>query len=318
MEQQPAKIDVTRQALYEQIWSMPVSKACRTYGLSDVGIAKICARWNIPRPPRGYWAKLRNGKSTRRTRLPPIEQGNPVIFSYVLGQHSPEENVHHPPTEADRQRDLERKKENQILVGENLIDPHPLVALTERSIRSARTDESGIVRPRAKGCLDLAVSPASIDRSLRILDAILKALDRRGIPVTVAKSGNPRIQTQVLDETIGFRLAEETKRQEREPTAAEKKRGRMASPISQLVYLSPTIRVGAGWEISTRDYGWIWRSPSMVRSSPSSRRAAPQWIRRRTGPRRRVGKARTCPCRKTKARVGGNAAPAEGSRATAS
>jgi hypothetical protein len=80
-----------------------------------------------------------------------------------------------------------------------------------------------MVMPRAKGCLDLAVSPASIDRSLRILDAILKALDRRGIPVSVVKSGNPRIQTKVLDETIGFRLAEETKRQERGPTAAKKK-----------------------------------------------------------------------------------------------
>ena len=34
-------IKVTRQELYEQIWSMPVSRACRIYGLSDVGLAKI-------------------------------------------------------------------------------------------------------------------------------------------------------------------------------------------------------------------------------------------------------------------------------------
>ena len=35
-------IRVTRQDLYDQIWARPISKVSLTYGLSDVGLAKIC------------------------------------------------------------------------------------------------------------------------------------------------------------------------------------------------------------------------------------------------------------------------------------
>jgi len=36
---------------------MPVAKVAESFGLSDVGLAKICGRHRVPVPPRGYWAK---------------------------------------------------------------------------------------------------------------------------------------------------------------------------------------------------------------------------------------------------------------------
>src|SRR5262249_39176798 len=112
---QPAIIEVTRQALYDQIWSVPVSRACRTYGLSDVGLANICEHWDIPRPPRGHWAKLRSGQTVRRRKLTPIEEGNPVIFSYQP-QPVTEPQPKEPPKESDRRRDFEKRPENHISV----------------------------------------------------------------------------------------------------------------------------------------------------------------------------------------------------------
>lgn len=215
-------IQVTRQDLYEQIWSMPVSRACRIYGLSDVGLAKICAEWDIPRPPRGYWAKKQHGQSVRQKKLPPIEQGNPVIFTYwTSGNPEPEIEPEPQPTQSDLQRDFEKLPENHIAVPEQLADPHPLVARTEKSIRSAQPNEFGIARPKARKCLDLAVSPALIDRSLRILDALLKALEARGLTVSVADTDFPRTEVSVLEENIGFQLYEEKVRQERLPTKHE-------------------------------------------------------------------------------------------------
>ena len=38
-------------------------KLARKLDISDVGLAKACRRHNIPRPPRGYWAKLAAGKA---------------------------------------------------------------------------------------------------------------------------------------------------------------------------------------------------------------------------------------------------------------
>lgn len=59
----PEVVTVTRQGLYDQVWSMPVSRACKPYGLSDVGLAKICDQWDIP------WPGLR-GKPPYSTQSP--------------------------------------------------------------------------------------------------------------------------------------------------------------------------------------------------------------------------------------------------------
>jgi hypothetical protein len=54
-------VQVTRKDLYEQVWWLPMMKLCEEFGLSDRGLAKLCARHNIPRTPRGYGAKLLAG-----------------------------------------------------------------------------------------------------------------------------------------------------------------------------------------------------------------------------------------------------------------
>ena len=47
------------------------SKWRKRYGVSDVAIAKACALLDIPKPPRGYWAKKAAGqKLPDRPALP--------------------------------------------------------------------------------------------------------------------------------------------------------------------------------------------------------------------------------------------------------
>lgn len=207
-------IEVTRELLYQQVWTTPMSRLCKTYGLSDVGLAKICGNWDIPCPPRGYWAKKRNGKSVRQSKLKPIEEGNPVLFTCEPGP--PEEpEPQRPPKESDRRRTIEKRVANRIVVSTQIIEPHPFITRTETSIRSAKVDDSGIVRPKARQCLSLAVSPGMIDRALCILDTALKALEARGFPVSVTDDDPPQTQVRVLDEDIRFRLLEEVEHRER-------------------------------------------------------------------------------------------------------
>lgn len=61
---------VTREELYEQVWSVPIWTLCERYGLSDNGLRKICRRLNVPVPARGYWAKVEAGHKVRKTALP--------------------------------------------------------------------------------------------------------------------------------------------------------------------------------------------------------------------------------------------------------
>ena len=65
----PSKYD--RQRLYEEVWREPTQQVAKRYGVSDVAIAKACALLDIPKPPRGYWAKKAVGqKLPNRPPLP--------------------------------------------------------------------------------------------------------------------------------------------------------------------------------------------------------------------------------------------------------
>ena len=49
------KIELTRSELLDLVWSRPVSVLADEFGLSPNGLAKICDRLEIERPPKGYW-----------------------------------------------------------------------------------------------------------------------------------------------------------------------------------------------------------------------------------------------------------------------
>jgi hypothetical protein len=69
-------LTLSREQLYEQVWTMPTTKVAKSYGFSDVMLTKICRRYHIPKPPLGYWAKIRHGYNIARTPLPEIADPN--------------------------------------------------------------------------------------------------------------------------------------------------------------------------------------------------------------------------------------------------
>ena len=56
----------------KKVWSTPMQKLAAEFGLSDVGLAKLCKRHQTPVPGRGYWARLRVGQNPKRPPLPDI------------------------------------------------------------------------------------------------------------------------------------------------------------------------------------------------------------------------------------------------------
>src|SRR3954469_25513429 len=63
---------ISREALFEDTWTRPLSTIAPEYGISDVGLRKICDRHDIPTPGRGYWTQVRAGRSFPRPVLRPI------------------------------------------------------------------------------------------------------------------------------------------------------------------------------------------------------------------------------------------------------
>jgi hypothetical protein len=66
---------LTRQELYDRVWSQPMHKLAPRFGVSGVALAKTCRRANIPVPERGYWARLHGGKIVLKRQLEPRALG---------------------------------------------------------------------------------------------------------------------------------------------------------------------------------------------------------------------------------------------------
>lgn len=66
-------LNMTCQELYNLVWSKPMTKIAKDFGVSDRAVAKTCARRQVPVPPRGYWAKKTVGIDSPRPPLVPIQ-----------------------------------------------------------------------------------------------------------------------------------------------------------------------------------------------------------------------------------------------------
>ena len=71
-------MEKSRVELFELVWSKPMTHLSKELGLSDVGLRKICVKYGIPLPARGYWARLKFGTQDPRPELP-FENNNPQI-----------------------------------------------------------------------------------------------------------------------------------------------------------------------------------------------------------------------------------------------
>jgi hypothetical protein len=76
-------VSLTREQLYERVWSISMHKLAPSFGLSDVGLKKLCYRHKVPTPPRGYWAKLRAGHAVKKFPLPVVS--DPVLQVIRVG-----------------------------------------------------------------------------------------------------------------------------------------------------------------------------------------------------------------------------------------
>ncbi len=71
-------MEMTRVELYDLVWDRPITHLAKEFGLSDVGLRKICIKYGIPLPARGYWARLQHGKQDPKAMLE-FENHNPNI-----------------------------------------------------------------------------------------------------------------------------------------------------------------------------------------------------------------------------------------------
>ncbi len=161
------RISLEREALYEEVWADPITVVAARYNLSDVGMAKTCRRLHIPLPGRGHWARVRAGQPATKTPLPPLpENASMRVQVTKLSEDEIELKV---AVKATRQH----TPPEVVVVADVLTDPHPLVkaALKRLSVKTGWNDERGM-RKAPSEVLDISVTVDTLDRALRLMDAL--------------------------------------------------------------------------------------------------------------------------------------------------
>jgi len=213
---------VDRETLYNEVWSEPVSVVAARYGLSDVGLAKICRAWAVPLPSRGYWAKVKAGRVMRKVPLPELAQ--PVRRIANLVKLPPEQFAIREAAKETKARI--RKEVLTSPVEEVAASPmHPLVrAASKRLRRRDGWPADTLVRSAPKEVINVAVTRSTIDRALAFLDSLLKTLATQGFDAEVDEERGATILRRVETDTrLDFTLVEHIRRTRHEATPAEER-----------------------------------------------------------------------------------------------
>jgi hypothetical protein len=179
--------EFTRQELYDLVWSEPMQKLAKRFGLSDVGLAKACRSADIPRPGRGYWARLAAGRRVVKAVLPPRGLGASDEVTIGADHGSPygsrDEDLANEiiPPAPEYSEGLEALTARvQRLVGRvpypSLAKAHPLIARVLETEEARRKE----VLERGWAIHKPAHDGSAARRRLRLLNAIFLATNRCG------------------------------------------------------------------------------------------------------------------------------------------
>ena len=156
-------------------------KVAARFGVSSSYMARICTLLDVPRPERGYWAKLAVGKAQPKPELPgPPEGVNTEIF--VGG------NEIKLPKTLPRTPSKPRKRKEKA----KYVRPthHALVEDAIKHFKAGRfTHELGYIKPDKRKLIDLAVTDKTLERALEFANKLFLSFEERGYRVAFSKGG---------------------------------------------------------------------------------------------------------------------------------
>jgi hypothetical protein len=221
---------LTREELYELVWSMPATKLGERFSLSGRGLAKLCARHEIPVPERGWWAKKAAGHKLKQPPLAPAKTpGTETIELYVRDDFR--RWLTAGELDQFEKRIGDESSAAPPVVPEVDDSRHPLIVRSRKKHRNTDTP--------VPLHLNIAVGDALRDRALRLATALVNACDARGYTFEAQPDATDGIaHVRVFGQLVGICIAESTRRVPHELTPSEARQK----------------AVGRGWEIPEYDY----------------------------------------------------------------
>lgn len=180
----------TREALYSLVWSESMLKVAARFGVSSSYMARVCTLLNVPRPERGYWAKLAFGKGPAIPPLPDARPGDELVWSVDGSGTKVAGPLPRPPITAPRKRRIRVASQPDV---------HLLVRGAKELFEAGRLSyEAGYLKPAKWLLVDLAVTKTGLDKALSFANSLFSTLETNGYRVVIASHGE-RLRREEVD-----------------------------------------------------------------------------------------------------------------------
>jgi hypothetical protein len=222
-------VAITRKDLYEKVWRSPTTQLSEVLGISDVAIAKLCKKLNVPKPPRGYWEKIKYGHQVSRPPLPPTDSDMPEQATIRASLQSVTRTI----AESGADSHSSHISAEAFTLSVNFKSVHPLIKKA-REVLTAATKERHrrTVYQRlwhnTPGTLDVRVSAEGVTRALKIMEALILGLESKGYSVLAdgkpqpwKRDGAPTTQVIGLDSPVVIYIEELSRRVKYVPPRGE-------------------------------------------------------------------------------------------------
>ncbi len=189
---------ITREELYNLLWTEPRYKILNKYDITNTSLLKKCRDMEIPIPDKVYWGTLHSGKTAIRQPLPNDYKGkNEVILSIRTVE----------PAKSELQilqEEIEHDTRVNLEVPQKLNSPDPLILNTKEFLLRKKVEGTPMYRSDfGKDTLSINVSKEFIPRALRFMDTLIKALKARGHTIKI-KENNPIVIISGIESHISF------------------------------------------------------------------------------------------------------------------
>jgi hypothetical protein len=213
---------ISREALFADAWTRPLSRIAAEFGVSDTALRKMCDRHDIPTPGRGYWAQVASGQTFPHPQLRPAK-GQHLETVRIVGAQQPPPEVRAVVAAAKAQAAEQaaavsapttKEPPTEASAGEL----HPLIRRTQAKLEAAGAKSQDLVQIAGKGLFAVTASPSQAERVGRLISLLLGAMDARGWKTEDSDKG---IGLLPEGEPISFELVEQTIRRPHRITEAE-------------------------------------------------------------------------------------------------
>jgi hypothetical protein len=239
---------VTREALYEEVWSEPMIKVAARYKVSSSYLARICGQLNVPRPQRGYWAKLAVGIESKRPPLPEARPGDLMEWR----RDGSEQRVLLPRPKAPEV--MPRRRRRLATDGSSR---HQLIEGAQQLFEAGRESDEGYLKPAKKLLPDFIVTKGTLGRALDLGNELFMLLEDWGHQVALAP-GNGHLHRHAFDE--------------REKGGRDRHYSTLWSPMRSTVVFVGTVAIGITVFEMSEEVEVRWQDGKYVRAADTEGR----------------------------------------------